>query len=265
MSGSSQETSGRIGTRVRASDERSFQKLAAVAAILSVPIAYAGEYFGFTAIDFDPTAFSEPGTLIQLGTEGAALLWWDWRLLIFGYYLLVAPAVVFLWYWLRPKRPLLVTLLTLCGLAYVFFGALGAAINAAVWPELMTEYARAGPEQRAVLETVFAPFATMIAVGVWGIFNRIVAGIWWIGIGALLRSERRLLGWFTIVVGAFSTIAAVGNMAVVAPLTGIGTMGYLFLAPVWAFWLGVDLWRRPVDSDDVTTGEPSTAGTEAAR
>jgi len=179
--------------------------------------------------------------------------------------LLVAPAVVFLWYWLRPKRPLLVTLLTLGGLAYVLLGMLGAAINAVVWPELMTEYAGAGPERLAVLETVFSTFATTIAVGVWGILNRIVSGIWWIGIGALLRSERRWLGWFTIVLGAFSAIAAVGNLLVVAPLTGIGTMGFLLLAPAWALWLGVDLWRQPVDSDDVRSGEPSPAGAEAGR
>lgn len=248
---------------MNASDERSFQKLAAATAILSVPIAYAGEYFGFTAINFDPTAFSEPSTLIQLGTEGAALLWWDWRLLIFGYYLLVAPAVVFLWHWLRPKRPLLVTLLTLGGVAYVFFGALGAAINAVVWPELMTEYAQAGPEQRAVLETVFGTFATAVTVGMWGILNRIVSAIWWIGIGALLRSERRALGWFTIILGVFSTVAAVGNIVGVAPLTGIGTMGFLLLAPAWALWLGVDLWRRPVNSDEDIADESIPAESKA--
>lgn len=248
-----------------ADDERSFQKLASVTAILSAPVAYAGEYFGFTAIAFDPTAFSEPGTLIALGTEGAALFWWDWRLILFGYYLLVAPAVVFLWYWLRPKRPLSVTLVTLSGLAYVAFGALGAAINAAVWPELMIEYAQAGPEQQAVLETVFSTLAATVAIGVWGILNRIVSAVWWIGIGALLRSERRSLGWFTLIVGVFSAIAAVGNLLEVAPLTGLGTMGFLLLAPTWALWLGVDLWRRPVDSGDIRAGEPTPVVTEAAR
>jgi len=245
--------------RMTATDERSFQKLAAVTAILSAPVAYVAEGLGFTAIDWDPTAFSEPGTLIALGTEGATLFRWGWRLDIFGYYLLIAPAVVFLGYWLRPKRPLLVTLLTLGGLTYVFLGALGAAINATVWPELMAEYAGAGPERRAMLEVVFGTYATVVVIGLWGILARTVSAIWWIGIGLVLREERRHLGWFTILLGAFAAIAGVGNLLVVAPLTGLGTMGFLLLAPAWALWLGVDLWRRPVDSDAVRTGTLSPA------
>ncbi len=237
---------------MQATDAESYQRLVALSLIASVPLAYAGEYAGFMAIDFDPTAFSDPGTLIALGPEGATLLWWDWRLILFGYYLLVAPAVVFLWYWLSPKRSLSVTLLTLFGLAYVFVGALGAAINAAVWPDLIVMYDRAGPDQQAILEPVFSTVASTIAVGVWGIFNRIVAGVWWFGMGALLRSERRWLGWFTMLLGGFSLLAAVGNLAVVAPLTGIGTMGFLLLAPIWALWLGVDLWRRPGNMESRT-------------
>lgn len=246
-------------------DGRSFQKLAAASAMASAPVAYAGEYFGFTAIDFDPTVFSDPSALVALGSEGATLFWWGWRLDLFGYYLLVAPAVVFLWYWLRPRDPPLVTLLTLGGVTYVLLGALGAAINAAVWPELMADYAGAPPARQATLETVFGTYATAIAVGIWGILNRIVSAVWWIGIGALLRSERPRLGWFTIVLGVFAGVTAIGSLAGVAPLVGVGTMGYLLLAPLWALWLGVDLWRRPVPlvgvgpSDQETT-DPEVAG-----
>jgi len=30
------------------------------------------------------------------------------------------------------------------------------------------------------------------------------------------------------------------------PLATAGLMVYLFLAPIWAFWLGLELLRRPV-------------------
>lgn len=246
------------------SSDRSFRRLAAASAVISAPIAYVGEYFGFTAIDFDPTVFSDPSALIALGTEGAALFWWGWRLDLFGYYLLVAPAAIYLWYWLRPKNPALVSLLTVCGLTYVLLGAVGAAINIAIWPRLMTEYAQAAPEQQAVLETVFGTYATFVAVGVWGILNRLVSAVWWLGIGFLLRSERRWLGRFTIALGVFAAMTAFGNLAVIVPLVGVGTMGYLFLAPVWALWLGVDLWRRPDTSFEVEPTRFTLTGSETA-
>lgn len=245
--------------------ERSFRKLAAATAVLSAPVAYGAEVLGFTAIDFDPTAFSDPGTLIALGTEGATLFWWSWRLNMFGYYLLLAPAVLFLGYWLWPERRLLVALLTAGGLTYVLLGALGTAINAVVWPELMSEYARADPQRRAVIETVFVTYSETVTIGMWGILNRTVSSVWWIGIGALLRSERRWLGRFTVLLGVVTAVAAVGNTLSVVPLTGLGTIGFLLLAPAWALWLGVDLWRRPVHPTGIEGGESRSAGGEATR
>lgn len=248
-----------------ASEGSWFRLMAAGSAVLSAPVAYLAEVLGVVAIDFDPTAFSEPSTIIALGTEGATLIWWGMRLNLFGYYLLVAPAVVFLWYWLRPKDPPLVTLLTVAGLAYVLSGALAATINAVIWPDLMTQYARAGPDQQAVIETVFSPHAMTTVVVLWGILNRTMAAVWWVGIGALLRSERRWLGLFTLGLGAISAIAALGNLLDVAPLVGLGTMGYLLLAPLWALWLGVDLWRRPVESVGVETAEPAPRWVEGVK
>lgn len=243
-------------------DESSFQKWAAALAMLSAPVAYVQQWFAWTAINYDPTAFGDPGTLIKLGPQSATLFWWAWRIDIFGYYLLILPAVLFLWYWLRPKRPLLVTLLTLGGVLYVVLGALGAAVNAVVWPEFIRDYATAGPQERAVLEPVFRAFAGTVAEGTWGILNRIVSATWWIGIGVLLRSERRGLGWFTIVLGAVTAIAAAGNAFSVMPLLGLGTVGYLFLAPLWALWLGIVLWREPAGPDAIETRDSSPAGTE---
>lgn len=239
---------------MKASDGRTFRKLTAAAAILSMPVAYVGEYFGFSAIDFDPTVFSDPAALVSLGPESAALFRWDWTFAMFGFYLLIAPAVLFLWYWMKPRNEPVVALLTLGGLAYVFLGAAGSAVNAVLWPELVAEYARAGAEQRAVIETVFGTVATGVVAGLWGMLGRTVSAVWWLGIGAMLRGERRALGYGTMVVGGFAAVAAIGEILMLGPVINAGTTGVLFLAPLWALWLGVDLWRRPVASIDGEKG-----------
>lgn len=247
------------------STDRSFQRWAASLAILSAPIAYIGETLGLAAIDFDPTVFAEPGEVVTFGTDSATMIAVGMRLQLFGYFLLVAPAVVFLWYWLGHKNPPLVLLLTAAGLTYVALGAIGTAVNAVLWPDLMREYAHASAEQQAILETVFGSSAIVIATGIWGILSRTVSAVWLLGIGALLRSERRWLGRFTMALGAISGLAAVGNLLQIAPLIGIGTLGFLWLAPAWAFWLGVDLMRRPVESIDLesSTTQPTEPGVEA--
>lgn len=244
------------------SHERSFQKLAAGAAILSVPLAYVSIYLGLVAVNFDPTAFSDPGSVISIGIQSVPLVRWSWVLDIFGYYLLLAPAVIVLWYWLRGKNEPLVALLTLGGLTYVLLGALGAAINAVIWPDFIAAYAQAGPEGQAALEPVFTAFAATVFIGIWGILGRIVSAVWWLGIGLLLRDERRWLGNGTILLGLFALLAAVGNTLRADPLIGLGTMGYLLLAPLWALWLGLDLLRRPARPASVETTEPTPAGIE---
>lgn len=230
-----------------AETNQAFRKLAAVAAVLSAPIAYTGEYFGFSAIHFDPTIFSNPAALVALGPESAALFRWDWTLALFGFYLLLAPAVLYLWCWLHPHNEPVVTLLTLGGLSYVFLGAAGSAINAVIWPELVAEYATATPEKQVVIESVFGVVATGVVAGLWGILGRTVAAIWWIGIGWLLRRERRWLGTGTMLVGVFSALAAIGEFLLIAPIINAGTTGVLLLAPLWALWLGIDLWRSSTD------------------
>lgn len=246
------------------SHERSFQKLAAGAAILSVPLAYVSIYLGLVAVNFDPKAFSDPGSVISVGMQSVPLVRWSWVLDIFGYYLLLAPAVVVFWYWLRWKNEPMVALLTLGGLTYVLLGALGAAINAVIWPDFIAAYVQAGPEGQAALEPVFAAFATTVFIGMWGILGRVVSAVWWLGIGLMLRDERRWLAYGTILLGLFALVAAVGNSLRADLLIGLGTMGYLLLAPLWALWLGLDLLRRPAGLAAAETTESTPPGFEVA-
>lgn len=232
-----------------------FQRFAAVAAILSAPFSYILTVTLLQAVSFDFTVLGTPAEFIAIGSAGATIFKWTMLGDIFGQYLLLLPLVLFLWYWLSPHEPLMVTLVTIGGVLYIFFGALGVSINAAVLPDLMRQYTGAGAEQQLILETVFGAFANAIIVGAWGIFTRLVGGLYWIGIGWILQRERRRIGYFSVFVGLLALVSVVGNVLQVGPLIGVGTMGYLLGFPLWALWLGIVLYRnpsmRPVETADV--------------
>lgn len=235
-----------------------YQRFTAVTAILAAPFSYLLMFTLLHSLSFDLSILGTPEEFIAIGTEGAMVFKWTMVLDIFGQYLFLLPLVVFLWYWLRPKDSLLVGLVSITGVAYILLGALGVAINAAVFPELIVQYAEAGTQEQATLETVFGTFATAIIVGSWGIFVRILGGIYWLGIGWFLTSERRNVGYFSIILGIIAIISAVGNMVQIDPLIGAGTLGYLLGFPAWALWLGLVLYRNPAITP--ATAGPTTNG-----
>ena len=49
-----------------------------------------------------------------------------------------------------------------------------------------------------------------------------------------------------VVLGVAALIDSVGTMLGVEALAQPGLYIYLVLAPIWALWLGIDLWRKPV-------------------
>jgi hypothetical protein len=70
--------------------------------------------------------------------------------------------------------------------------------------------------------------------------------IGWIGIGLILRHERRAIGISTVILGVAALVGSVGTTLGIAPLAQLGLCVYLVLAPIWALWLGIDLLRKPV-------------------
>jgi hypothetical protein len=164
-----------------------------------------------------------------------------------GYYLPLLPVALFLWHWLKSKGPAWVRFYTFCGLGYILIGAIGAAILAAVWPPLINAYTQASAQQRAVLETVFDTIANMVVWGMWNILEELLAGIWFLGIGLLLRSERRIFSIASIVLGISALLDSIGMILDIRALADLGLYVYLVLAPIWALWLGIDLLRKPVE------------------
>jgi hypothetical protein len=116
-----------------------------------------------------------------------------------------------------------------------------------VWPPLINAYTQASAQQRAVLETVFDTIANMVVWGMWNILEELLAGIWFLGIGLLLRSERRIFSIASIVLGISALLDSIGMILDIRALADLGLYVYLVLAPIWALWLGIDLLRKPVE------------------
>ncbi len=228
-------------------NERSFQRLAGVMAIISAPLAFGSLVLSLAPVDFNVEVFSDMALFISVGASGANLLRWAWVLDTLGYYLLLAPVAFILWHWLKPRGPTRVGFYTFCGLAYVLIGAIGAAILAAVWPPLINAYVGASGQQSEILEAVFSTVTDLVYGGLWGLLLGIPAGVWWLGMGLFLRRERRILGVVTVILGIANFIAASGAILNLENLAMPGLFVCLFLAPIWALWLGIDLLRRPAE------------------
>jgi hypothetical protein len=123
---------------------------------------------------------------------------------------------------------------------------MGAAVLAAVLPAQLQAYAGAAGPEAQVPRALFLAFSSAIYDGVWGILDPILAGTWWLGMGLVLRQERRTLGWVTLILGAFMLLRDVK----VGPLEMIGLGVYFVLAPIWGAWVGVDLLRRRAGSGE---------------
>ena len=230
-------------------DHQSFQRFAALAAIISFPLALGGIVLSGMVMDFNMEASTNPALLLSVGADGANLLRWGMILDMFSYYLPFLPLALFLWRWLGPRDPDWVLFYTSCGLGYILIGAIGAVILAAVHPPLISAYAQASVEQRPVLETVFSAVWNMVYGGMWNILGELLAGIWFVGVGLLLRGERRIFSIVTMILGISALLDSLGMILNFEGLALLGLSIYVVLAPIWALWLGIDLLRKPVQID----------------
>lgn len=227
-------------------DHPSFQRLAARITILAV-ISYLISVVLLLAVmnySFSIEAFS--GAMISAGSRGAGLLRWAMIFDVFGSYLLLTPLALHLWVWLRPKSPNHVTLYTLCGLAYILIGSMGAIVLSAVLPPLMNEYVQASATQRDTLQVVFDSFLNAVFLGLWNPLEVFLLSIWLIGLGPLIQRERQGLGIVTRLLGFSALIDCTGRFFDMQTIFFIGSSGLFLLVPVWLIWWAIDLSRKPV-------------------
>jgi hypothetical protein len=227
-------------------DDRSFSRVAAVAAIASLPLAAGNLLAMLATVHFNLNGMTNPLVLLHAGAAAAPLWRWSMILDIFGYYLPIVPLILVLRGSLRYQSTNWIDLSTLCLLAYCFIGAIGGAMLATALPTLIREYANTTNAIRQMnVQTVFTGYTDAIYRGLWNLLEEFLAGVGWIGFGLALRSQRRRFGLTTIMLGLSCLVDASGTALNSDAISSIGLTLYLVLAPVWACWLGVGLLRAP--------------------
>jgi hypothetical protein len=231
------------------SDHQSFQRLVAGTTILAVICYLSSVLLLLAVMNFSLSAEAFSGAMISTGSRGANLLRWGMIFDVFGSYLLLTPLALHLWAWLKQKSPIHVTLYTLCGLAYILIGSMGAIVLSAVLPPLINEYAQASASQRATLQVVFNGFLNAVFLGLWNPLEVFLLGIWLVGLGPMIQRERRALGIITRLLGLSALIDATGRFLDIQTVFFIGSSGLFLLVPIWLLWWIIELLRKPVQID----------------
>ncbi len=223
--------------------QKSYIKVVGWLTVISAPFAFTN--FALTGIAGGANSqdFSDFYFFINAGAKAGYLMKWSWLADLLGYYLFLMPAAFLIHHWLKIKNPYWMSVFTFCGLAYIFSGSIGAAILAKIWPTLLSGYANADEPIKEIYRIVFINSTQMVYGGIWGYLEFLLAGIWWIGIGVTMKSERKALGIVTIILGIFTLTAFAGEVFDLKNIALTGLVTYLILAPVWAFCLGISLVR----------------------
>ena len=231
-------------------NQQRFQQFAGWTAFISMFFALGTIIVSFATVNFDTTTFYQSvnqnaAGMLPILAENPSLAWWPSLFDFFGFYLLLIPLALYLWRQFQPRYGEWATLFTVCGLGYLLFGAMGAAVLAVVFSSQAMAYGTAGSgAEQMVVTAVFAAFGDAIQRGVWGILDPILAGVWWLGLGLFLRQEKRLLGWITLFLGLINLIGGFSAILQLDSVSGICLNIYFILAPIWAGWLGLTLLQR---------------------
>lgn len=224
-------------------NNETFKRTAGYSAFIAALLILASAVVLFTAVDFNSELLENPTDLITDGfDEGAAELFrWGSILEMFGYFVFFIPVAVYLWYWLAPRSPRWVTLFTVLGLISIVIGIFGAALRATFFPVMMVAYPQVAEAQSQTLQVIFLSLSDFTFEGLYAL-DSLLAGLWLLGIGLVLRAERRTLGIATLVLGVAILGAGLGWLLQIDPLARL-ELAY-FLQPLWAIWLGIVIYRR---------------------
>ncbi|HNR06353.1 MAG TPA: hypothetical protein PKM27_03500 [Saprospiraceae bacterium] len=211
--------------------------------VLSGIIGFTSYFLVAGSVSFNFEFFSNPSLIFSMPDVNIVMLRWSMITDLFGYYLLLLPFIFFMHEWLLNKSAWR-KLFTFCGTAYVMAGAIGAAILAVTWPAFLTKYPGSPHEQQETIKLLFESFSLMVGNGIWNLFDTLVCGVWMIGIGVYIKRVKSFLGWFTVAVGIISLLDGFGNMLELSEVSDLALNLFLFLAPLWAIFIGFAVMRN---------------------
>ncbi len=204
-------------------------------------LAFACNLLLAFAVRFDFEAFADPARIFT-NFEASQAEFFRWGMItdLWGYYLLLAPAVLYCYEQMdSPWRRVYVA----GGLAYVLLGASGAAILAAAGTDFLREYATLGAEASAPAKNGFLLVYGVVNDGIWNLLEMGLFGMFCLGVAPLLKSQSKPLFYLTIVLGVSAVLDSLAHTFEWPLVAEIGLNLYLLLAPVWAIWLGMK-WLR---------------------
>jgi len=225
-------------------DQTTFRWIAAISAILTALFTMASTIILLMAVDFNSEFMSHPEDLITISASASKTFRWG-TILELGSTLLLIPTILYLWYWLKPRAPKLVTLYTVLGLTSILLATTGELLRANLYPPLMNAYSQAPEIQKDVLMVIFQGITNFNFEGLWAL-ELIFWGIWWLGIGPVLRSEHRIMGIVTVILGIVCLVAGAGWLFRIDPLARLENV-FIFV-PFWTVWFGIVIARRPENS-----------------
>ncbi|MBK6699612.1 MAG: hypothetical protein IPG55_06860 [Saprospiraceae bacterium] len=211
--------------------------------ILSGIIGFVSYFLVAGSVNFNFDFFSNPVLIFSIPNVHIGMLRWSMISDIFGYYLLLLPALFLMNEWLRDITGWR-TLITFCGTSYILLGAIGAAILAVTWPSFLVKFPAASPEQQETIKLLFDTFSQMVYGGLWNLLDTIFGGVWFVGIGIFILRDKYLLRWFTIIVGVISLLDGVGNIFEIQILAETALNLFLILAPIWAIVMGYAMLKN---------------------
>jgi hypothetical protein len=190
-----------------------------------------------------PEAFNDPVKIIDYSDMDWSLLRWAMLADLTGYYLLLLPVIYYLRPYLHQQTPW-AGVITYCGTAYVWGGAIGAAIMGEVSSRLYADYYAAAPGEQTSIRVVYQAVTYLVYDGLWNLLGSLLGGMWWLLSGYFLKGFGKALGRVTVVLGVFTLLDGIANLMGIEWLAEIGLNVYLVLAPAWALWMGVTIWKK---------------------
>lgn len=164
-------------------------------------------------------------------------------------YLPFAVLVVYLHHRLRTRGGELFAVPTAGGLAYVLIGSVAGALLASAGPPLIEGYGTVTDSGREAARVTLEALGHAVQVGLWGTLELIPLGIWFVGVGWVLRREWPRFAALSMVVGVAALASSVRTGLTGRTLVEIDSpLALVIAAPlglafVWQLWLAVRLWR----------------------